>query len=343
MRAITCNRYGDPADVLRVAEVDEPTIGHGDVLIEVDAASVNPADWHLVRATPAIARLSTGLRRPSFEIPGCDVAGRVVAVGAAVTTVQPGDDVMASSFLAGFGAFAERVAVAETRVAAKPTNLSATEAAGVPLAGCTALQAVRDHAKVGAGDRVLVIGASGGVGTFAVQLARAAGAEVTGVCSTRNLDLVASLGAARVIDYTTEDVTAGGPYDAILQLAGTARPSTLRRALTERGRLVHLSGDSANRLVGPLGLLLAGRLLSTVVRQTITSFTVQPNTHDLDELRSHLESGAVRPVVDRTFRLDDIHAAFAPVESGRGRGKTVVSLTSAVATDGTSIARSTTR
>jgi NADPH:quinone reductase-like Zn-dependent oxidoreductase len=343
MRAITCNRYGDPADVLTVAEVEEPTIGDGDVLIEVEAASVNPADWHLVRATPAIARLSTGLRHPSFQIPGSDVAGRVVAVGASVTTVQPGDEVMASSFLAGFGAFAERVAIAEARVAAKPSNLSMTEAAGVPLAGCTALQAVRDHAEVGPGDRVLVIGASGGVGTFALQLARTAGAEVTGVCSTRNLDLVASLGAARVIDYTSEEVTAGGPYDVILQLAGTARASTLRRSLTRRGRLLQLSGDSANRVVGPMGRILAGQALSALVPQTITSFTVRPDAHDLDVLRGHLESGDVRPVVGRTFSLDDIHAAFAHVESGHGRGKTVVSLTSAVATDGTSIARSTTR
>jgi NADPH:quinone reductase-like Zn-dependent oxidoreductase len=343
MRAITCNRYGDPADVLEPAEVDEPVVGDGDVLIEVEAASVNPADWHLVRATPAIARLSTGLRRPSFATPGCDVAGRVVAVGAAVTTVRPGDEVMASSFLAGFGAFAERVAVSEERVAAKPSNLTSTEAAGVPLAGCTALQAVRDHADVRAGDRVLVIGASGGVGTFAVQLAKAAGAEVTGVCSTRNLDLVASLGADHVTDYTTDEVTAGGPFDVILQLAGTASASTLRRSLGSRGRLVQLSGDSTNRLVGPMGRIIAGRVLSAFVPEVITSFTVRPNARDLDVLRAHIESGAVRPIVDRTFALDDIHAAFAHVESGHGRGKTVVSIAAAVSSDDASTARSTTR
>jgi NADPH:quinone reductase-like Zn-dependent oxidoreductase len=343
MRAITCHRYGDPADVLTVAEVEEPTIGDGDVLIEVEAASVNPADWHLVRATPAIARLSTGLRRPSFTIPGSDVAGVVVAVGAGVTKVEPGAAVMASTFMAGFGAFAQRVAAAEGLVAARPSNLTAAEAAGLPLAGCTALQAVRDHAAVRPGDRVLVIGASGGVGTFAVQLARAVGAEVTGVCSTRNLDLVASLGADRVTDYTAEEVTAGGPYDVILQLAGTATASTLRRSLTRRGRLVQLSGDSANGVVGPLGRMLAGRALSAVVPQTITSFTVRPSASDLDVLRGHLESGAVRPVLDRTFALDDIHAAFAHVESGRGHGKTAVSLTSAVTPDDATTARSTTR
>jgi NADPH:quinone reductase-like Zn-dependent oxidoreductase len=343
MRAITCNRYGDPADVLTVADIEDPTIGDGDVLIEVEAASVNPADWHLVRATPAIARLSTGLRRPSFGVPGCDVAGRVIAVGASVTTVRPGDEVMASSFLAGFGAFAERVAIAEDRVSAKPSNVTATEAAAVPLAGCTALQAVRDHAKVRPGDRVLVIGASGGVGTFAVQLALAAGAEVTGVCSTRNLDLVASLGADRVTDYTTEAVTAGGPFDVILQLAGTAPASMLRRSLTRRGRLLQLSGDSPNRVVGPVGRLLAGRALSAVVPQTITSFTVRPNARDLDVLRAHIESGAVRPVVGRTFALDDIHAAFAHVESGQGHGKTAVSISSVVSTDDATTARSTTR
>lgn len=343
MRAITCYRYGDPADVLTVAEVEEPTIGDGDVLIEVEAASVNPADWHLVRATPAIARLSTGLRRPSFEIPGCDVAGRVVAVGASVATVRPGDEVMASSFMAGFGAFAERVGVSEELVAVKPTNVTATEAAAVPLAGCTALQAVRDHAKVRPGDRVLVIGASGGVGTFAVQLARVAGAEVTGVCSTRNLDLVASLGADRVTDYTTDEVTAGGPYDVIVQLAGTAPASTLRRSLTRRGRLVQVSGDSANRVVGPMGRIIAGQALSALVPQTITTFTVRPDADDLDVLRGHIESGDVRPVVDRTFPLDDIHAAFAHLEFGQGHGKTVLSITSAVTTHDETTARSTTR
>ena len=343
MRAITCNRYGDPAEVLTVADVEEPTIGDNDVLIEVEAASINPADWHLVRATPAIARLSTGVRRPSFRIPGSDLAGRVLAVGRAVTTVRPGDEVMGSSFMAGFGAFAERIAIAEGRVAAKPTNVTTTEAAAVPLAGCTALQAVRDHAKVGAGERVLVIGASGGVGTFAVQLARAAGAEVTGVCSTRNLDLVAQLGAGRVLDHTTDDVTSGGPYDVILQLGGTASARTLRRSLTREGRLVQLSGDSDNGLVGPLGRILTGRALSAVVPQTITSFTVRPNTADLDVLRGHIEAGDVRPVIDRTFSLDDIGDVFAHVESGRGRGKTVISLISAVATDDTSTARSTSR
>ena len=339
MRAITFNRYGDPAEVLAVADVEEPTVRDSDVLIEVEVASINPADWHLVRATPAIARLSTGLRRPSFEIPGSDVAGRVVAVGSAVTTVRPGDEVMASSFMAGFGALAERVAVSEALVAPKPSNVTATEAAAIPLAGCTALQAVRDHANVRPGERVLVIGASGGVGTLAVQLARAAGAEITGVCSTRNLDLVASLGAHRVTDYTTDEVTAGGPYDAILQLAGVASASTLRRSLTNRGRLVQLSGDSTNRLFGPMGRVLAGRALSALVPQTITSFTVRPNARDLDALRRHIESGAVRPVVDRSFPLDDIHAAFAHLESGRGRGKTVVAITSAVSPDRASTAR----
>jgi NADPH:quinone reductase-like Zn-dependent oxidoreductase len=343
MRAITCERYGDPADVLHAAEVDEPTLGDGDVLIAVEAASVNPADWHLVRATPAIARLSIGLRRPGFRVPGCDLAGRVRAVGAAVTTVQPGDDVFASTFMAGFGAFAERAAVAEGLVATRPANLTSTEAAAVPLAGCTALQAVRDHAHIGPGDRVLVIGASGGVGSFAVQLARVLGADVTGVCSARNLELVASLGAARVLDYATDDVADGGPYDAILQLAGTLPASALRCSLTPRGRLVQLSGDSANRLLGPLGRILRGRFLSAVVPQTITSFTVRPSAGDLDELRRHLETGDVRPVVDRTFDLDDVQAAFAHVESDHGPGKTVFSLTRAVASDDASTARSTTR
>jgi NADPH:quinone reductase-like Zn-dependent oxidoreductase len=326
MRAITCNRYGDPADVLTVAEVEEPTIGDGDVLIEVEAASVNAADWHLVRATPAIARLATGLRRPGFRIPGCDAAGRVVAVGPGVTSVQPGDEVFASSSMAELGAFAERVAVAEDRVAVRPANVTFAEAAAVPLAGCTALQAVRDHAEVARGDRVLVIGASGGVGTFAVQLAQAYGAEVTGVCSARNAEHVASLGASRVVDYASDDATAGGPYDAILQVAGTATASTLRRSLTPKGRLVQLSGDSPNRVIGPMGRILAGRALSAFVPQSIRSFTARPNAGDLQELRRLIEAGEVRPVIDRSYSLDDIHAAFAHLESGHGPGKTVVTV-----------------
>jgi len=342
MRAITCKRYGDPVDVLHVDEVEEPTIGDRDVLVEVTATSVNPADWHLVRATPAIARLSTGLRRPGFRIPGSDLAGRVLTVGAAVTTVEPGDEVYASTFMAGFGAFAERVAVPEGLVATKPTNLTAAEAAAVPLAGSTALQAVRDHARIAAGDRVLVIGASGGVGTFAVQLARAVGADVTGVCSAANVPLVASLGATRALDYRKDDLADGGPYDAIIELAGTTPASRLRRLLTAGGRLVQLSGDSPNRVVGPMGRILAGRVLSAFVPQTITSFTVRPNAADLAELRRHLEAGDARPVVGRSFDLDDIATAFTHVESGHGAGKTVVSI-AAAATGDAPTARSTTR
>jgi NADPH:quinone reductase-like Zn-dependent oxidoreductase len=343
MRAITCTHYGDPADVLRVTELAEPTVGPGDVLIDVEAASLNPADWHLVRATPAIARVSTGLRRPGFDVPGGDLAGRVAAVGDSVTTVRPGDEVFASTFMAGFGALAERAAVAEELVARKPTNLTPVEAAAVPLAGCTALQAVRDHAKVTAGDRVLVIGASGGVGTFTVQLARSLGADVTGTCSARNVDLVASLGASRVLDYATHDVADGGPYDVIVQLAGTASAATLRRSLTSHGRLVQLSGDSRNRIVGPLVRISAGRALSGFVGQTITSFTVRPTASDLDELRTRIESGDVRPVLGRTFTFDEVAAAFAHLESGHTAGKTVVSLTSGLVPDGASTARSTTR
>jgi NADPH:quinone reductase-like Zn-dependent oxidoreductase len=339
MRAITCTQYGDPAEVLHLREVDEPTIGAGDVLIDVEAASVNAADWHLIRATPAIARLAAGLRRPRFEIPGCDLSGRVIAVGAAVTTVRPGDEVFASTCMEEFGAFAERAVVAEERVATKPANLTHAEAAAVPLAGCTALQAVRDHGKVEPGDRVLIIGASGGVGTFAVQLAVAYGAEVTGVCSARNAEHVASLGASRVLDYTSDDPTAGGPYDLILQVAGTATARTLRRALTTDGRLVQLSGDASNRIIGPMGRIAAGRVLSAFVSQTIRSFTARENAGDLHELRRHIEAGEVRPVIGGSFTLEDIHAAFAHLESGHGAGKTVVTVASVAAHP--TIARST--
>jgi NADPH:quinone reductase-like Zn-dependent oxidoreductase len=233
--------------------------------------------------------------------------------------------------------------VNEGLVAAKPANLTSIEASAVPLSGCTALQAIRDHAKVRPGDRVLIIGASGGVGTFAVQLARAFGGEVTGVCSTRNLSLVRSLGADRVIDYTAGDPVGGDDrYDAIVQLAGTASAASLRRALTPRGRLLQLSGDSGNRLVGPMGRILAGRLLSAIVPQTISSFTVRPNAPDLDVLRHLIEAGSVRTVIDRTFALDDIHAAFVHVEAGHPRGKAIVAVSRALTdTDHPSTPRST--
>ena len=327
MRAIACRGYGPPDDVLQLVEIDQPAVADDEVLVRVHATSVNPADWHVVRAVPSIARLQFGLRKPGFTVPGCDVAGRVEAVGKDVTTLSRGDEVFATSFMHGFGAFAEQVSIPEGLVAHKPSNLTFEQAAAVPLAACTALQGLRDHGRIDAGHRVLIVGASGGVGTFAVQIAKALGAEVTGVCSTRNADMVRGLGADHVIDYTEADFTRGGRrYDLILQAAGAHSARACRRALTTGGTLVQISGDSANRWVGPLGRITTGRLLSPLVSQRITSFTVQPNRQDLDFIRSLVEAGTVAPVIDRTLPLTHIHDAIRHVEAGHARGKVVVTI-----------------
>lgn len=334
MRAAICTGYGNPADVLRVDDVDEPTLGDEEVLVAVHAASVNAADWHLVRGAPSIARLQIGLRRPGFRTPGSDLAGRVEAVGAAVTTFRPGDEVYGTTFMAGFGAFAERVAVPERLLAHRPASVSYEEAAAVPLAASTALQALRDHGTAQAGQRALIIGASGGVGTYAVQLARHLGLGVTAVCSTPNLELVRSLGADQTIDYTTHDITQSADrWDLVLQLAGTHSASRLRRLLTPDGTLVQISGDSANRWVGPLGRILAGRLLSILAPQTITSFTVQPDRGDLELLGSLVDDGVLRTHIDSAHDLDDIVGALAHVESGRTRGKVTVRVAPGAASD----------
>ena len=332
MRAITCTGYGRPTEVLRAEDVDDPAVDDDEVLVEVHAASLNPADWHLVRGMPYIARLQIGLRRPSFVVPGSDFAGVVEAVGSAVTTVRPGDEVYGTTFMAGFGAFAERVAVPERLVTRKPGNVSFEHAAAVPLAASTALQALRDHGQVTPGQDVLVIGGSGGVGTYAVQLAKHLGATVTAVCSTSNVELVRSLGADHVVDYTAQDVTAAGVrYDLVVQVAGTHSASRLRRILTPTGTLVQISGDSPNRWIGPVGRILAGRLQSRSTGRTVKSFTVQPNRPDLDLLAGLLADGTLRSVVERTCALEDVGAALEELESGRTRGKVTVAVAPRVA------------
>jgi NADPH:quinone reductase-like Zn-dependent oxidoreductase len=332
MKAIIWRGYGPPDDVLQLMDVDEPAVGDDEVLVRVHATSVNAADWHIVRAVPSIARLQFGLRTPRFRVPGCDFAGVVEAVGKDVTTVRPGDEVFASSFMQGFGAFAERVSVPERLVARKPSNLTFEQAAAVPLAAMTALQGLRDHGHVEPGRTVLIIGASGGVGTFAVQIAKALGAEVTAVCSAANTELARSLGADHVIDYTKADFTAGSRrYDIILQAAGTTSARACRRALTADGTLLQISGTSDNRWIGPLAGIVAGRLLSAFVSQTITTFTVQPNGRDLDFVRTLVEAGTVAPVVDRIYPLTDIHDAFRHIEAGHAKGKVVVTLETSAA------------
>jgi NADPH:quinone reductase-like Zn-dependent oxidoreductase len=326
MKAIVYHKYGSP-DVLELAEVAKPTPKDDEVLLKVHAASVNPADWHLLRGKPYIARLQLGLRKPKDSVLGCDMAGQVEAVGKNVTMLQPGDEVFGSPFMHGFGAFAEWVSVSEDLLTSKPTTLSFEQAAAVPLAASTALQGLRDHGRIEPGHKVLIIGASGGVGTFAVQIAKSFDAEVSGVCSTRNAEMVRSLGADHVIDYTQEDFTRSGQnYDLILQLAGTLSPSECRRALTSKGTLVQISGESDGRWIGAVDRIIKGLVLSPFVSQKMASFTVKPNKEDLQFLKQLIETGTLTPVIDRTYSLSEVPEAIRYLEEGHARGKVVVTL-----------------
>jgi NADPH:quinone reductase-like Zn-dependent oxidoreductase len=325
MKAIVQTQYGPPHEVLALEDIAGPVVGENDVLVRVQAASVNPADWHVIRGDPYIARLSFGLRGPKDRVPGCDLAGRVEAVGSAVTAFSPGDEVFGSPFMRGLGAFAERASVPHDVLAAKPANLSFEHAAALPVAALTALQGLRDHGQVEPGHKVLIVGASGGVGSCAVQVAKALGAEVTGVCSTRNVEMVRSLGADHVIDYTREDFADGGArYDLVLQLAGTRSPSECRRALTPKGTLLLSSGESSGHVVGPIGRVVKARALSPFVGQKMVSFTVKPNTQDLRSVRTLVESGDVSPVIDRSYPLAEVPEAIGYLEEGHARGKVVI-------------------
>ena len=327
MKAIVNHEYGSPDDVLELTEIDKPVVKDDEVLVRVHAASVNPADWHLMRGKPYIARLQLGLRKPKDTVLGCDVAGQVEAVGKNVTIFQPGDEVFGSPFAHGCGALAEYVRISDDLLTLKPANLSFDHAAAVPLAALTALQALRDHGRIEPGHKVLIIGASGGVGTFAVQIAKSFGAEVTGVCRTRNVDMVRSIGADHVIDYTQEDFTESGQrYDLIFQLAGTRSPSDCRRALTSKGTLVLVSGESEGRWIGPVGRIIRALLLSPFVSQKLVNFTVKPNKEDLQFLKELIEAGKVTPVIDRTYSLTEVPEAIRYLEEGHTQGKVVIAV-----------------
>jgi NADPH:quinone reductase-like Zn-dependent oxidoreductase len=319
MKAIVHRRYGPP-DVLRLEDVPRPVPGPGEVLVRVRAASVFAGDWHVVRGDPFFMRFATGLRRPRNPIPGIDFAGVVEGTGAGVTDLRTGDEVF--GFTAG--SLAELVCVPADHLAHPPKNLTPQQAAAVPEAGMTALQGLRDQGRVRAGQHVLVIGASGGVGTFAVQIAKALGAEVTGVCGPANLDLVRSIGADHVIDYTRTDVTtAGDRYDVILQLAGTASPRRLRRVLVPGGTLVLSSGQG--RMAG-VDRILAATLLNPFVRERLAVFVTKENGADLATLADMIASGQVRPVIDRTYPLADAAEAIRYLEAGHARGKVVIAV-----------------
>jgi NADPH:quinone reductase-like Zn-dependent oxidoreductase len=326
MKAIVYHQYGSPS-VLGLREAEEPTPRADEVLVKVRAASVNPADWHLLRGEPYVARLQLGLRKPKVRVLGCDVAGQIEAVGETVEMLRAGDDVFGSPFMNGFGVFAEYVCVSEDLLAPKPANLSFEQAAAVPLAASTALQGLRDHGGIAPGQKVLIIGASGGVGTFAVQIARAFDAEVTGVCSNRNVEMVRSLGADHVIDYTREDFTqCGQRYDLIFQLAGTRSPSECRRALAPKGTLLLSSGESEGRWIGPVGRIIKALALSPFVSQKMASFTVKPNKEDLGFLKQLIEAGKLQPVIDRTYPLSETPEAIGYLENGHARGKVVITV-----------------
>jgi len=318
MKAIVRETYGPP-DVLHVAEVPLPTLRDGDVLVRVHAASANAGDWHLLRGTPLPFRLVAGLRTPKFKIIGTDIAGRVEAVGRNVTRFRPGDEVFGELSRCGFGAYAEFAAAPEQVLAVKPANLSFEEAATLPTAGCTALQGLR-KGRIRRGQRVLIHGASGGVGTFAIQIARAFGTEVTAVCSARNVDLVRSLGADHVIDYTRDDfATQRQRYDLILAANGDRSIWDYRRALTADGGYA-MTGGSTRQLTEAL---LLGPLLS-MGRQQFGHVLVKPSHDDLLVLKELCEGGKVRPVLDRRFPLRDVACAVLYVEGGHARGKVVV-------------------
>jgi NADPH:quinone reductase-like Zn-dependent oxidoreductase len=325
MRAITQDRYGSP-DVLELEELDRPVPKDDEVLVRVMASSANPRDWHLMRGLPLVARPQIGLRKPKWSFPGSDVAGVVEAIGSGVTRFAPGDEVFAN---VESGGFSEYAVVPESILARKPANLTFEEAAVVPLAATTALQLLR-HGGVREGRQVLIVGASGGVGSFAVQIAKALGAHVTGVSSTKNLELVRSLGADEVIDYTREDFTKSGPYDVIVQLGGTTPARAFRRALTRDGALVLSSGEGGGRWFGPMGRLVASMLLSPFVSQKIGSKTAKASAEDLDTLRTMIERGEIRPVIEQTYPLSETPEAIRRVETAHVRGKLAITVQPAV-------------
>lgn len=323
MKAIVQDRYGSE-DVLELREVARPEIGDGQVLVRLRAAGVDPGVWHLMTGLPYLVRLlGFGLRAPKNPIRGSDLAGHVEAVGPKVTRFRVGDEVFGTCD----GSFAEYAAASENHLALKPPSLSFEQAAAVPTSAITALQGLRDHGRVEDGQHVLVIGAAGGVGHFAVQLAKAFGAEVTGVCSTTKLELVRSLGADHVIDYTGEDFTEQGPrYDLILDTAGARPVSRLRRALTPRGTLVITGAEGGDRVTGGIGRQIRAAMLSPFLRHTLRMYVAQPNRKDLEYLTELLEAGTIMPLIDRSYPLAETADAIRHLAQGHARGKVVLTL-----------------
>jgi NADPH:quinone reductase-like Zn-dependent oxidoreductase len=323
MKAVVQDRYGPPAEVLGLREVDTPSVRDGEVLVRVLAAAIHPGDWMMVTGRPYLVRPIFGVPAPKKKTPGFDVAGVVETAGAGVTELKAGDAVFGQCG----GSCAEYVAVSPGRLATKPSNLSFEEAAACPVSGDAALRALRDAGRVQPGHKVLINGASGGVGTFAVQIAASMGAEVTGVCSTRNVELVRSLGAEHVVDYTREDVTRGeGRYDFILDNVGNRSLAAFRRLVGPGGRFVPNNGTSGGRWTGTLGRTLAALALSAVVPRQGRPFVALGDRADLLILKELLEIRKVAPVIDRTYPLAEVPEAFRYLEQGHARGKVVIAV-----------------
>ena len=318
MKAIHQTQYGSP-DHLKLVDVDKPALEDDRVLVRVRASSVNAGDWRAVRANPFFIRFIAGLRRPRDPLVGADAAGVVEAVGANVTDLRPGDEVMGIRS----GAFAEYVCGAN--FVPKPSNLSFEQAAAVPIAAITALQGLRDHGRIQPGQRVLINGAGGGVGSFAVQLARHFGADVTAVTSAANVDLVRTLGADRVIDYTREDFTKAGPYDLIVDVGGNRTISSMRRALTADGMLVMIAAAKGGGFA-VLGRIAAGAFRARVLKQRVKVFVADVSKDDLRLLVELAEAGKIRPVIDSTYPLADVPKALHRLEQGEARGKIVITI-----------------
>ncbi|MBZ5707329.1 MAG: NAD(P)-dependent alcohol dehydrogenase [Acidobacteriia bacterium] len=322
MKAIVYSNYGSP-DVLKCEEVEKPTAGDDEVLIKVRAASVNPLDWHFMRGTPYFVRVKTGLRKPKTTRLGVDVAGQVEAVGRNVTQFKPGDEVFGSCR----GAFAEYACTSESALVMKPSNVTFEQAASVPVAAFTALQGLRDKGHIQPGQKVLINGAAGGVGTFAVQIAKWFGADVTGVCSTRNVDMVRSIGADQVVDYTQEDFTKSEQrYDLILDSVGNHSLLACRRVLNPKGIYIAVGGPSGRWMIGPLARAIIALVLSRFVSQNLVMVLARRSKGDLTIMRELMEAGKVTPVIDRRYRLSEVPEAIRYLEEGHARGKVVITL-----------------
>ena len=322
MKAIVYTEYGSP-DVLHLKEVVKPTPKDNEVLVKVHAVSANAADVHLLRADPFLIRLSSGLLKPKNTILGSDVAGRVEAVGGNVKQFKPGDEVFGDISGCGWGGFAEYVCAREDALVLKPANISFEEAAAVPMAAVTALQGLRNKGQIQPGQKVLINGASGGVGMFAVQIAKSFGAEVTAVCSTRNLDIVRSIGADHVIDYTREDFTQNGQrYDLILAANGHHSISDYRRALSPMGIYVVTGGTMAQLSE----VMLKGPWISMTGSQKMGNLLAKPNKQDLAFIKELLEAGKVKPVIDRCYPLGEVPEAIRYLEEGHAQGKVVITV-----------------